>query len=120
MSLGVAAKRSLKAVLYFGIFAALAATVNTIHAEASDDGGRVNAEYCSNADFQELYSNIAKDLKPWKYVGITASLMDWVLGTLFPGTALLAKGVGLAFRNGKPYITTDPKLFNTVGHHKAR
>ncbi len=123
MPLGVAAKRSLTVVLSFCLLSVPAVTLDSVYttrpAEKSDDNGRVNAEYCSTGDFQELYANIGKDLKLWKDTGITAALMDWVLGALFPGTALLAKGVGVAMRNGKPYITTDPKLFNTVGHHKA-
>ncbi len=79
---------------------------------------QANTEYCQDGDFNQLYQTIDSDLKPWASSGISKELMDWVYGD-FTKWPVRSKGVGICFQGGIPYITTDPKLFKTVGHHKV-
>lgn len=101
---GYAARRQLATAL-------LARTLQAAEQQA-------NTHYCQDGDFKQLYQTIFSDLKPWASSGISKELMDWVYGD-FSKWPVRSKGVGICFQGGIPYITTDPKLFKTVGHHKV-
>ncbi|EFJ43341.1 hypothetical protein VOLCADRAFT_106918 [Volvox carteri f. nagariensis] len=75
------------------------------------------ADYCTTGNFTALYDTIHRDLRFWRETGITAKLMDWVLGNIY-NFPVRHKGAGILFMGGKPYIITDPAIINTTAHHQ--
>ncbi|GIL62973.1 hypothetical protein Vafri_17137 [Volvox africanus] len=78
---------------------------------------REAAHYCTTGNFSALYDTIHRDLRFWWDTGITAKLMDWMLDTVYQ-MPVRYKGAGILFKDGKPYLITDPAVLNTTGHHQ--